>query len=49
MELRDGDNKRYDGKGVQKAVENVNAIILEALVTGGSGENAGKDFDQRSL
>ena len=27
LELRDGDQKRYKGKGVQKAVENVNNII----------------------
>lgn len=27
LELRDGDSKRYKGKGVEKAVENVNAII----------------------
>ena len=27
LELRDGDAKRYKGKGVQKAVENVNNII----------------------
>jgi len=27
VELRDGDKKRYAGKGVQKAVKNVNAII----------------------
>jgi len=26
VELRDGDNKRYGGKGVLKAVENVNKI-----------------------
>lgn len=30
-ELRDGDEKRYDGKGVLKAVENVNKIINKAL------------------
>ena len=27
LELRDGDKKRYGGKGVLKAVENVNNII----------------------
>ena len=31
-ELRDGDKSRYGGKGVQKAVENVNGEISEALV-----------------
>lgn len=32
VELRDGDKGRYLGKGVQKAVENVNTEILEALI-----------------
>ncbi len=31
MELRDGDKKRYQGKGVLKAVGNVNDIIAEDL------------------
>ncbi|MCL3852427.1 MULTISPECIES: phosphopyruvate hydratase [Parabacteroides] len=31
LELRDGDKKRYCGKGVLKAVENVNKIIAPAL------------------
>ncbi|HZQ19708.1 MAG TPA: phosphopyruvate hydratase [Terriglobales bacterium] len=31
VELRDGDNKRYLGKGVLKAVENVNGEIADAL------------------
>lgn len=31
-ELRDGDNKRYLGKGVKKAVQNVNTIISDALI-----------------
>ena len=31
-ELRDGDKSRYLGKGVEKAVENVNGEIAEALV-----------------
>lgn len=31
VELRDGDNSRYLGKGVEKAVENVNTIIAEEL------------------
>src|SRR5256886_14922456 len=30
-ELRDGDKKRYDGKGVLKAVANVNGKIADAL------------------
>jgi len=32
LELRDGDKGRYLGKGVQKAVENVNKIISEELL-----------------
>lgn len=32
LELRDGDKKRYGGKGVLKAVENVNTVIAPALV-----------------
>lgn len=32
VELRDGDNARYLGKGVQKAVENVNDKIAEELI-----------------
>ena len=32
LELRDGDKNRYMGKGVQKAVANVNGPIAEALV-----------------
>ncbi len=41
LELRDGDKKRYLGKGVLKAVRNVNETISSAIV--------GKDFDQRGL
>lgn len=40
VELRDGD-KRYMGKGVQKAVKNVNTVISKALVN--------KEFDQRKI
>jgi enolase len=32
LELRDKDNARYQGKGVQKAVNNVNRVIAPALV-----------------
>ncbi len=41
VELRDNDKKRYGGKGVLKAVENVNKIIAKKV--------SNKDFDQRSL
>jgi len=43
IELRDGDAKRYGGKGVLKAVANVNVALKKALV-GGS-----KKWDQKSL
>ena len=32
LELRDGDKKRYGGKGVLKAVNNINNIIAPKLV-----------------
>ena len=32
VELRDGDEKRFGGKGVLKAVENVNTVIADALI-----------------
>ena len=32
LELRDGDKKRYLGKGTQKAVENVNKVLAPAVV-----------------
>ncbi|MFV0379909.1 MAG: phosphopyruvate hydratase [Anaerorhabdus sp.] len=32
LELRDGDKSRFSGKGVLKAVDNVNSIIAEAVV-----------------
>lgn len=41
IELRDGDKKRYLGKGVLKAVENVNTKLKKALVN--------KTFDQKTL
>lgn len=32
LELRDGDKKRYLGKGVQKAVDNVNKVIAKEII-----------------
>jgi enolase len=46
LELRDGDPKRYGGKGVLKAVENVNGEIAKAvtgLALGGLEEQAALD------
>lgn len=40
VELRDGDKKRYQGKGVSKAVNNVNTTIAESLT--------GKELSQQS-
>lgn len=42
LELRDGDKKRYEGLGVQKAVANVNEKITEAIL----GMEA---FDQKEI
>ena len=41
LELRDGDKKRYNGKGVLKAVDNVNKIISKKVI-GLSCENQKK-------
>jgi enolase len=41
LELRDGDKSRYGGKGVRKAVANVNGEIAKAIVD--------RDLDQRAL
>ena len=43
IELRDGDKSRYLGKGVLKAVENVNEIIADALIGWEVGDQAGID------
>lgn len=42
-ELRDGDKKRYGGKGVLKAVENVNTIIAKEIV--GKSFNSQREID----
>jgi enolase len=41
LELRDGDKSRYSGKGVRKAVANVNGEIANAVT--------GRELDQREL
>ena len=43
VELRDGDPKRYLGKGVQKAVANVNGVLKAALVGRDPADQAGLD------
>jgi enolase len=46
-ELRDGDKSRYRGKGVQKAVANVNGRIAETLIGTDAGDQ--KSVDQAML
>lgn len=43
VELRDNDSSRYQGKGVLKAVENVNTVIREALIGKDSKDQQGID------
>ncbi len=40
LELRDGDKNRFGGKGVKKAVENINTVINDVL----NGVNAGDTY-----
>lgn len=40
IELRDGDKKRYGGKGVLKAVENVNGEIADAILGSEASDQA---------
>jgi enolase len=49
VELRDGDKKRYGGKGVLKAVENVNEIIGPELIGMDSVEQAAIDYKMIEL
>jgi enolase len=44
LELRDGDKNRYGGKGVTRAVENVNTLIAERLVGWDSVDQRGADL-----
>jgi len=46
-ELRDGDKKRFQGKGVLKAVGNINTILREALI--GKDPEHQKDIDQTMM
>src|SRR5215813_10372894 len=43
VELRDGDQKRYQGKGVLQAVDNVNGAIAEAIAGMDAAEQATLD------
>ena len=44
VELRDGDSKRFGGKGVSQAVSNVNSVIRDAVL--GKDASAQADIDQ---
>jgi enolase len=46
LELRDGDKKRYNGKGVLKAVTNVNKVIAPAIIKKGFKVTEQKQIDQ---
>ncbi|HTP02779.1 MAG TPA: phosphopyruvate hydratase [Anaerolineales bacterium] len=49
LELRDGDKKRYGGKGVLKAVENVNGPITRCLKGQDALDQSGVDSSMLSL
>ena len=43
VELRDGDKKRYGGKGVLKAVANINGPLRDVLLKRDAADQAGLD------
>src|SRR5580698_10119062 len=43
VELRDGDAKRYGGKGVLKAVEHINTVLRKAVLGREAGDQEGLD------
>lgn len=49
LEMRDGDKKRYGGKGVSKAVANVNGVISDALFGWDASEQKAIDAELLSL
>ena len=49
LEMRDGDKKRYLGKGVTKAVANVNGIIADALFGWDAAEQKALDRELLNL
>ncbi|KXS16540.1 alpha-enolase-like protein [Gonapodya prolifera JEL478] len=49
LELRDGDKSKYVGKGVSKAVSNVNDIIAPAVVKSGISETEQAKLDELML
>jgi enolase len=49
LEMRDGDKKRYLGKGVSKAVANVNGVISDALFGWDASDQKGIDSELLGL
>ncbi|MBM4018617.1 MAG: phosphopyruvate hydratase [Planctomycetes bacterium] len=49
VELRDGDKKRYGGKGVEKAVKNVNFLIAPKVVGKDARDQAAVDEMMKAL
>ena len=49
LEMRDGDKKRYLGKGVAKAVANVNGLISDALFGWDASDQRGIDAELLSM
>jgi len=49
LEMRDGDKKRYLGKGVTKAVANVNGVISDALFGWDASDQRGIDAELLTL
>ena len=49
LELRDGDKQRYGGKGVLKAVENINNVIAPALIGKSALDQVGIDHAMLAL
>lgn len=49
LEMRDGDKKRYGGKGVTKAVANVNGVIADAFFGWDASEQKAIDAEMLSL
>ena len=48
-ELRDGDKGRYLGKGVTKAVESINTVIADAVISMDASDIYAIDKDRKSV
>ena len=49
LEMRDGDKKRYLGKGVANAVANVNGVIADSLFGWDASDQKGIDAEMLSM